>query len=213
MRMLCICAKGDPLGFLAIAGNPLDVTDIAKTAGVGSTEAEILMEELSRWGVFSRDRKGRIYSRRIIRDAKKRQEGKKHGKTGGNPNLCKTKEKPATIKGGDKGEGYTQKLEARVYIEEKYTKEFDEWYAAFPLHKGKGQAVKAYRAARKKAGAETLLAGARRYAGQRAGEDRKFTKHPATWLNGECWGDDEPSEEPTMPSYDDKAEEIKHLEG
>ncbi len=72
---------------------------------------------------------------------------------------------------------------------EKYKKEFDEWYQAFPRHVGRGQAERAYRTARKKAGADVLLAAAVDYAGQRAGEDAKFTKHPATWLNGECWLD------------------------
>src|SRR5690606_25804580 len=37
-------------------------------------------------------------------------------------------------------------------------REFDDWYAAYPRKKGKGQALKAYRAARKKADAQTLLA-------------------------------------------------------
>jgi hypothetical protein len=31
------------------------------------------------------------------------------------------------------------------------------------------------------------------YAAKVAGQDPKFTKHPATWLNAECWTD-EPAE-------------------
>lgn len=73
---------------------------------------------------------------------------------------------------------------------ENNTKEFEDWYAAFPLHKGRGQAERAYRTARKTADAETLLAGAKQYANQRHGEDPQFTKHPATWLNGKCWLDE-----------------------
>lgn len=73
--------------------------------------------------------------------------------------------------------------------EDKILLEFEQWYAVYPLHKGRGQALKAYRLARKKATPDQLLAGAKRYR-----EDPKrnpdFTKHPATWLHGECWKDE-----------------------
>lgn len=68
--------------------------------------------------------------------------------------------------------------------------DFEAWYASFPRHVGKGQALKAYRTARKNTDVEALLTGAKRYAAERAGEDDKFTKHPATWLNGQCWLDE-----------------------
>jgi hypothetical protein len=35
-----------------------------------------------------------------------------------------------------------------------------------------------------------LIEGARRYAGERAGQDPTYTKHPATWLRGGCWEDE-----------------------
>jgi hypothetical protein len=38
-----------------------------------------------------------------------------------------------------------------------------------------------------------LVAGAMRYGAERAGQDERYTKMPATWLNGECWLD-EPAE-------------------
>jgi hypothetical protein len=71
-------------------------------------------------------------------------------------------------------------------------REFDEWYAEYPRKRAKGQAAKAYRAARKKASAETLL--------QRLGEQRAaivargldYCPYPATWLNGERWDDEPP---------------------
>jgi len=36
------------------------------------------------------------------------------------------------------------------------------------------------------------IAGAQRYAVERQGQPPKYTKHPATWLNGGCWEDDPP---------------------
>lgn len=80
MRMLCICAKDDHPGYLTIAGEPLGVGGVAKMAGVSTTEATTLVAELDRWGVFSRDRKGRIYSRRMVRDIKRSKKGQKNAK-------------------------------------------------------------------------------------------------------------------------------------
>ncbi len=117
MRMLCICATGDPIGYLTIKGNPLDAKGVAISAGVPMGEAESLMAELELWGVFSRDRSGRIYSRRIVRDAAISAKARKNGKMGGNPSLGNQKENHQSLKGLDKGEDKTQKPEARVQIE------------------------------------------------------------------------------------------------
>ena len=70
MRMLCIAAEADPTGYVTVNGRPLGVTDIARLAGVTETECESLLAELDWNGVFSRDRKDAIYSRRMVRDAK-----------------------------------------------------------------------------------------------------------------------------------------------
>lgn len=87
MRMLCIAAKADPVGHVVINGRPLEVVDIAKLAGSTESECAPLLSELERNGVFSRTRKGVIYSRRMVRDVKKIKIAKKNGKKGGNPNL------------------------------------------------------------------------------------------------------------------------------
>lgn len=82
MRMLCVCARHEPKGYLSINGNPLTVDAIARLAGVAETEAETLVDELERNGVFSRNRTGCIYSRRMVKDEKRSQEGRKHKKRG-----------------------------------------------------------------------------------------------------------------------------------
>lgn len=64
----------------------------------------------------------------------------------------------------------------------------------YPRKAGKGQALKAYCAARKHTPADVIITGATRYAAERIGQDASFTKHPATWINGQCWLD-----EPTPP--------------
>lgn len=67
--------------------------------------------------------------------------------------------------------------------------EFEDWYSLYPRKASRGQAIRAFRAARKKAPLEILMKGAQAY---RDDPRRKpeYTKHPATWLNGECWKDD-----------------------
>ena len=68
--------------------------------------------------------------------------------------------------------------------------EFAEWWSGYPRKVGKGQAVKAYRAARKKTDATTLTAAltAQRQALMSKGET--YCPHASTWLNGERWADD-----------------------
>jgi hypothetical protein len=67
---------------------------------------------------------------------------------------------------------------------------FDQWWEEVPRKAGKGQARIAFRAALGKAPFDVLLSGIQRYRQDRDGQDSRFTKHPATWLNGECWSDE-----------------------
>ena len=71
---------------------------------------------------------------------------------------------------------------------------FEEWWLLYPKRVSKGAAQKAYAKVMKAnlATVEELKAGVMRYARERAGLDSQFTKHPATWLNQECWKDEPP---------------------
>lgn len=102
MRMLCVAAEHDPVGYVAVNGRGLDTALIARIAGGSSEEVNGLLSELEGNGVFSRDRRGWIYSRRMIRDAKKARDARENGKKGGNPSLSKQMENPASDKGEDK---------------------------------------------------------------------------------------------------------------
>lgn len=83
MRLLCLAAKSNPTGFIAVAGRPCSSTDIARLSGVPEQEVESLLGELSRNGVFSRDAQGRIYCRRMVKDNRKRQKLRQNGAKGG----------------------------------------------------------------------------------------------------------------------------------
>lgn|GEM_PF-4301109 len=74
---------------------------------------------------------------------------------------------------------------------------FAEWYAAYPIHKAPAAARKAFnKAITKVDDVSVLVDAALRY---RTDPQflRGFGKHPATWLNGECWLD-EPAPSPQV---------------
>lgn len=77
--------------------------------------------------------------------------------------------------------------------------DFDAWYAAYPRKRGKGQAVKAYRAARKKASAQVLLDAIRAQHDTLTARGPEYVPYPATWLNGERWADDLDDATPATP--------------
>lgn len=66
---------------------------------------------------------------------------------------------------------------------------FESWYLQYPRKVGRGQAERAFKTALGKADLQTLIDGAVRY---RTDPNRKdeFTKHPGTWLTGQCWLDE-----------------------
>lgn len=75
---------------------------------------------------------------------------------------------------------------------------FEEFWFFFPRRTAKFQARTAYDRAIKIATHEEILEGVRQYAKERQGEPQKYTKHPATWLNGGCWMDHQAVEPPAL---------------
>ena len=67
---------------------------------------------------------------------------------------------------------------------------FEDFWKAYPRRVSKGAAEKAWGAALKKADAETIINGARRYAGATVATEPRYVKHPATWLNDKGWLDE-----------------------
>lgn len=91
MRMLCVCAKADPKGYLVVAGRPLSPADLASIVGKSEPEVRTLLVELESNGVFSRDRKQRIYNRRMLRAIKKSRTNTENGSLGGQVSRDKQK--------------------------------------------------------------------------------------------------------------------------
>jgi hypothetical protein len=68
---------------------------------------------------------------------------------------------------------------------------FDKWYAAYPVHKARGDAETAWaKAMREGADPQVLTAAAARYRSDPQ-VARGYGKHPATWLNKKCWLDED----------------------
>lgn len=88
-------------------------------------------------------------------------------------------------------------------VTEQLVADFDEWYGLYPRKKSKGAASRAYRAARKKATHEELMAGLRRALPDFAQRPTEKIPYPATWLNGEAWLDEmpTPAESEPIPSH------------
>lgn len=246
MRILCICARAEPRGYLMINGVTLDVAAVATAVSRPETEVAPLMHELEHWGVFSRDRKRRIYSRRMVRDEKRSSVGRKAKKDalsqtgqadekdrenprpsrsptrGASPHIPearsqiprKTKHPPPSPQGereldGDlfcQAEEPPPPRQTEASGASTSSTEFEGWYAVYPRKVGRRQAEKTYRKARHGVSAERLLAGAKAYAALcRAKEtEPQYIAHPATWLNGQRWTDEDLQEVSADPDPVDR---------
>lgn len=79
------------------------------------------------------------------------------------------------------------------------TKEFDSFWSAYPRRVAKGAARKAWSKAMGITNAETIMMALSVQRAAGFGRDPLYTKHPSTWLNGECWLD-EPAAGSALPA-------------
>lgn len=117
MEMICIMHSADPYGHLLVSGEAPNDTQLAVLTGIPTDQLPGLLAELEKYGVFSRNQKRVIYSRRMVRDEKKAAHAAKIGELGGNPSLSKTKGKSGQdnpkYKPPDKRQDNVQTPEAR----------------------------------------------------------------------------------------------------
>ena len=95
MRLLCMCAKED--GYLLVNGRSPTLDELAFFTRQTADDVSEWLSELEQKGVFSRDRRKVIYSRRMVKDTKKSRTARENGKLGGNPTLGKTKKTGASV--------------------------------------------------------------------------------------------------------------------
>lgn len=200
-EMITIAHECEPYGELRVNGKPMTEAQIARHVGISARECATLLEELFDAGVPSRTEDGAIYSRRMVRDAEQREKWRDRQETHRETARRQkddvtrdvTQESPRSSSSSSTSVDSSVPSESKTPADRASKAEpdgFAEFYAAYPKHVGRDAAIKAYRGALKRAAAEEILAGARRYAEERAGEDPKFTKQPSTWLNGGHWADE-----------------------
>ncbi len=74
---------------------------------------------------------------------------------------------------------------------------FEDFWGAYPRKIAKGHARKAFLAAIKKERIVKIISAADQFATKCRTIDPKYVPHPATWLNGERWLDEEAKYEPS----------------
>lgn len=177
--VLCIASKND--GALP----PTD--DVALLLRMKPEKAEAVLVELIKAGLLDQDETGKrphnwnarqyksdVSNERVARYRKRRGNGECN--VTGNGTVTASETESDT-------EAETEQNKDSVAVD------FERWWKAYPKRVGRGQAVRAFKRALTQATLEELVAGASRYA---ADPNRKpeYTKHPTTWLNGECWRDE-----------------------
>lgn len=82
----------------------------------------------------------------------------------------------------------------------KYPDEFEEFWKVYPVKKGKGAALKAWRKALKRATNDQLIAGAQRYRDDKK-RDPEHTKYAEGWLSGDRWLDEPETKTSTTANW------------
>lgn len=103
VECIAIMHRARPYGHLLINGQPVTDTQLAVLVGASPEQVTDALCELGTAGVFSRTKKGVIYSRRMVRDEKKARISRENGKKSGNASLSKQKEKSSWDNLLDKG--------------------------------------------------------------------------------------------------------------
>lgn len=100
IKLICLMYKNDKKGYLQYNGKPPSIEQLARITGFSRGELRKNLKELIEMEVPSLDENGILFSRRIVRDERKRKLCIEAGKKGGNP-LLLSEERSAAVKGKD----------------------------------------------------------------------------------------------------------------
>lgn len=88
--LLTLAAVGKPTGYVCDAkGDPVPLEQIARFANCSTAEASNLISGILAKGVASQDRSGRLFNRRIVRDAERSEKKRRAGMLGGTATALK----------------------------------------------------------------------------------------------------------------------------
>ena len=91
MRLMCIAALSTKKGYVLVNGQKPSIGILARIVGCGPAELQKLGQELEANGVFSRDRDGVIYCRRMVKREQRLKNSAKGGRRGGASTFLKKK--------------------------------------------------------------------------------------------------------------------------
>lgn len=185
---------------------PDDAQELGRVCGCSTRRFKQVRDKLSSVGKITL-KDGLISNNRFEKQVKKEEnEHEKLSENAAKSHLKRAENSTEAKEINDlekKGQEHNQKPDTRSQKErdsslplgDPVEADFDEWYALYPHKVGRGAALKAYRAARKKTGKGELLDAVKRFSAAKArdGTEKRFIPHPATWLNGERWADEAPA--------------------
>jgi hypothetical protein len=80
LELMCLMHEAIPSGFLLVAGKPPSIPEVARLACMSIDDVKAGLAELSERKVFSRNKAGVVYSRRMNRDRLLRESGEKNAR-------------------------------------------------------------------------------------------------------------------------------------
>jgi uncharacterized protein YdaU (DUF1376 family) len=182
-----------------------DTSRLARLCGASNSSFKATLERLEAEGKIVR-KDGGLWNDRVEKEIAYRSEKSEVGKFAADERWKKNKQKQA-VDSADAMQSQcvgnaNQKPDTRdkedTDVSSKSQKaaqtklrkmQFEAFWGIYPRLVGKGAAEKALYKALEIASFDVIMAGVKRYAAQRQGQDPQYTKHPATWLHQECWSD------------------------
>ncbi len=114
---------------------------------------------------------------------------KSNGSRGGRPKKGETQHNP------ENPVGYLEPKKAEKEKEKEKEKDFERFWNLYDNKKSKPDAFKNFEKAIKFDSVENIMVGLKSFVRSR-GVDKKYWKHPAAWLNQQCWKDEYPEVNP-----------------
>lgn len=204
MDMLSLMFENDRRGYLQVNGKPVNAAQLARMTGGATDEVSHCLQELENSGVYSSTDDGTIFSRRIVRDERQRQQTavRVHRYRQRNSDVTQA----VTPSSEDEEEiavevDFGSSLKPKEVLVELSLSSLEELiYADYPRKVGRPKALsaigKAIHKIRNEFGleaneaAEYLHKAVIEFARSPAGQKGEYTPHPATWMNQERWNDD-----------------------
>lgn len=194
-EMLMVMFQSPRRGYLTLGGEPMTIAQISRSCGASEADVTLALQELENAGVYSKDRRQIIYSRRMVRDEEKRVGTKarvaksRNIKSNCNANVTPNVTADVTPLKHRSSSSSSSSVTYNPIIP------FQDFWDIYPRRTARSNAEKSW--AKLKPSQELFDRICNALAWQRETEDwrkenGKFIPHPATWLNQKRWEDEEP---------------------